>query len=132
MLRKDFILAQIEELGKLIAQIVNRRKSGKTHQITPLIENAYSSLNIDGNYLLDNTPEEIFIYLNTNGNSGLQRMEMAAKILVEESFLFPGQKARIRAKAREILEYVTAHDTTFSMERESLLQELREEDNPSQ
>jgi hypothetical protein len=51
-------------------------------------------------------------------------MDIAAKLLIEEAFLHPENQTALRLKAKEVLEYIQQHDTTFSLERIQLLEEL--------
>jgi len=124
MLRKDFIMVQIEELGKVIAQIVSQRDTDAARKIPQLVETVYASLKLDRDFLFDSTPEKLEAYLNGEDGEGLKRMEIAAKLLIEEAYLYPTRQAEIRQKAKGLLEYIQAHDNTFSLERISLLQGL--------
>ncbi|MCC8154442.1 MAG: hypothetical protein LIP01_09645 [Tannerellaceae bacterium] len=51
-------------------------------------------------------------------------MELAAKTLLEEAYLYPDKQTEINRKAKEILEYVQVNDTTFSLSRFDLLNQL--------
>ena len=44
MLKRDFILVQIEELGKVIAQLIDNRNHGVSRKTDQLIESIYSTL----------------------------------------------------------------------------------------
>ena len=124
MLRRDLILVQIEELGKVIAQIISQRNSGATRNIPKQIQVIYDSLKIDRNFLLTNSPQEIRNTLNRDDDGGILRAEIAVKTLIEESYLFPEQKIELLSKAQSILEYLQQTDTTFSLERISLLETI--------
>ncbi|GHV49052.1 hypothetical protein FACS1894181_06740 [Bacteroidia bacterium] len=124
MLRRDFIMVQIEELGKVIAQIIGNRNTDAARKNTELIQVVYNSLRINSDYLLRTSAAEVRQHLNGDDNGGLQRMEIAAKLLMEEAFLHPGEQTTLRLKARELLEYIQQNDTTFSLERLQLLNEL--------
>ena len=102
-------MVQIEELGKVIAQIIFNRNSNDGARKNPeLIQSVYTFLNLDG-----------------DDSCGLQRMELASKTLLEESFLLPeAQGKKLRARAKELLEYIQRNDTTFSLERVALLEEI--------
>ncbi|MCC8154441.1 MAG: hypothetical protein LIP01_09640, partial [Tannerellaceae bacterium] len=63
-LRRDLILVQIEELGKVIAQIMHNRNHGAARKNTELIQVAYDSLKTDSHFLLTASPEEIHSQLN--------------------------------------------------------------------
>lgn len=125
MLKRDFILVQIEELGKVIAQLISLRKvNNDAARKTESIRQVYSSLKTDTAFLLETPVEEIFSRLDEGGRSGLLRMEIAAYTLMEESFLNPVLKDRMLRKAKAILEYVQMHDSTFSIERIEKISEI--------
>ena len=126
MLRRDVIMVQIEEMGKVIAQIISQRNKNAARKIPEMIQSVYSSLKLDKTYLLTHTPEEIVQTLNGEDMAGLQRMELAAKLLLEDSYQHPGEQQAMRQKVKEMLEYIQANDTTFSLERIQLLEELNE------
>ncbi|MDR1675328.1 MAG: hypothetical protein LBR86_02505, partial [Tannerella sp.] len=94
MLRRDFIMVQIEELGKVIAQIISRRETGATRQIPEQIQMVYRSLKLDRDFLTTAAPEDIFRLLEGYDRGGIPRMDMAVKALVEESYLFSGLQQR--------------------------------------
>ena len=125
MLKRDFILVQIEELGKVIAQLISLRKvNNDAARKTESIRQVYSSLKTDTAFLLETPVEEIFTRLDEGGRSGLLRMEIAAYALLEESFLNPVLKEQMLRKAKTILEYVQMHDSTFSIERIEKISEI--------
>lgn len=125
MLKRDFILVQIEELGKVIAQLISLRKvNNDAARKTESIRQVYSSLKTDTAFLLETPVEEIFAQLDEGARSGLLRMEIAAYTLMEESFLNPVLKDRMLRKAKAILEYVQMHDSTFSIERIEKISEI--------
>lgn len=126
MLRKDFIMVQIEELGKIIAQLILNRNSNDGAKENPeLIRSIYSSLKISEDYLLSNNPEDIRHYLDHDDACGLQRMELAAKTLLEDSYITSTSAAKkLRQKSKELLEYIQRNDTTFSLERLALIEEI--------
>ena len=115
MLKRDFIMVQIEELGKVIAQIIFNRNSNDGARKNPeLIQSVYTFLKLDNDFLLNTPIDGIRTYL-----------ELAAKTLLEESFLLPeAQGKKLRARAKELLEYIQRNDTTFSLERVALLEEI--------
>lgn len=125
MLKRDFILVQIEELGKVVAQLISLRKvNNDAARKTESIRQVYSSLKTDTAFLLETPVEEIFARLDEGGRSGLLRMEIAAYTLLEESFLNPILKEQMLRKAKAILEYVQMHDSTFSIERIEKISEI--------
>ena len=125
MLKRDFIMVQIEELGKVIAQMIFNRNSNGARKNAELIQTVYTSLKIEKEFLLKASLEEIRCYLNQDDSCGLQRMELAAKTLLEESYLVPKKFSKIyKRKAKDILEYIQKNDTTFSLERVSLVNDI--------
>lgn len=124
MLRRDFIMVQIEELGKVIAQIIDQRNANAARKIPEMIQQAYRSLKIDDAFLLNHSAEEIVRALNGEDMAGLQRMELAAKLLLEDSYQHPREQQSMRLKAKEMLEYIQTNDHTFSLVRIQLLEEI--------
>jgi len=130
MLRRDLIMVQIEELGKIIAQIISQRNNNAARKIPEMIQSVYNSLKLDKTYLLTHTAEEITQALNGEDMAGLQRMELAAKLLFEDSFHDSADQHTMRIKAKEMLTYIQANDTTFSLERIQLLEEIETTPSP--
>lgn len=119
-------MVQIEQLGKAIAQMIFNRRSGNGGKNPALAESVYRSLKLDPAFLLAASPAEIRLHLDQDDGCGLARMELAAKVLMEESYLSATSGPVCREKARELLEYIQRNDTTFSLERVALLEELEE------
>ena len=126
MLKRDFIMVQIEELGKVIAQIIFNRNANAARKNPELIQTVYSSLNLDHDFLMTTSPEEILRSLDNEDNGGVLRLEIAIKTLIEDSYLQPENQPQILLRAKELLEYLQAHDSTFSLERVNLLNEIEE------
>ena len=55
---------------------------------------------------------------------GLQRLNIAAKTLIEESYLYPEKRREMLIRAKELLEYIQLHDKTYSMERVSTIEDI--------
>lgn len=55
MLKRDFIMVQIEELGKVIAQIIFNRNANAARKNPELIQTVYSSLKLDQDFLMYRT-----------------------------------------------------------------------------
>ncbi|MFA6768826.1 MAG: hypothetical protein WCR86_10450 [Parabacteroides sp.] len=124
MLKKDFIMVQIEQLAKIVLQIVNHRDTNDTGRIPELIETVYSSLKIDHHQLMTSQPSQLVEQLNEDDLGGLLRLEIAAKTLIEESYLYPDKRYEMLLRAKALLEYIQTHDNTFSMERVSMIEEI--------
>lgn len=115
-------MIQIEELGKAIAQLTLNRHAFTPEPNPELVAGIYRSLQVDRTLLLETGPEELRARLDGDDKAGLQRMELAAKTLLEESYLVATDEgALLRSKAKELLAFVQQNDTTFSLERMALL-----------
>ncbi|UQT35975.1 hypothetical protein M5E82_10870 [Parabacteroides distasonis] len=102
MLKRDFIMVQIEELGKVIAQIIFNRNSNDGARKNPeLIQSVYTSLKLDNDFLLNTPIDGIRTYLDGDDSCGLQRMELATKTLLEESFLLPEAQGKNSGQERK-------------------------------
>ena len=104
MLKRDFIMVQIEELGKVIAQIIFNRNSNDGARKNPeLIQSVYTSLKLDNDFLLNTPIDGIRTYLDGDDSCGLQRMELATKTLLEESFLLPEAQGKKPGKSERAI-----------------------------
>lgn len=125
MLKRDFIMIQIEELAKVVLQIImNRNHKCRLANTPELIQTIYSSLKLDRPTLMTAQPEELVRRLDSDDNGGILRLEIAVKTLIEESYLYPDEEQAMLQKAKTILEYIQTHDNTFSLERVNMLDEL--------
>ena len=121
MLKRDFIMIQIEELAKVVLQIIMNRNTNAARHTPELIQTIYSSLKLDRPTLMTAQPEELVRRLDSDDNGGILRLEIAVKTLIEESYLYPDEEQAMLQKA---LEYIQTHDNTFSLERVNMLDEL--------
>lgn len=119
-------MVQIEELGKMITQIaLNRNSNDGAHKNLELIQAAYTALRLSRDFLLTTSLDDIRRFLDCEDSCGLYRMDIAAKTLIEESYQLPDpDKKRVLHRAKELLEYIQRNDTTFSLERVALLEEI--------
>ena len=124
MLKRDFILVQIEELTKVVLQIIMNRNTNAARHTPELIQTIYSSLKLDRPTLMTVQPEELIRQLDSDDNGGIPRLEIAFKTLIEESYLYPDEEQAMLQKAKTLLEYIQTHDNTFSLERVNMLDEL--------
>ena len=100
MLKRDFIMVQIEELGKVIAQIIFNRNANAARKNPELIQTVYSSLKLDQDFLMTTSPEEILRSLDNEDNGGVLRLEIAIKTLIEDSYLQPENQPQILLRAK--------------------------------
>ena len=119
-------MVQIEELAKVVLQIITNRNTNAARRIPELIQTVDTSLNLDRLTLMTVPPEELIRRLNSDDGGGIPRLEIAVKTLIEESYLHPGEEQDMLQRAKLLLEYIQTHDNTFSLERVSLLDELEQ------
>lgn len=114
-------MVQIEELGKVIAQIIFNRNANAARKNPELIQTVYSSLKLNPDDLMSAPPADLIRSLDNGDGGGVQRLEIAVKALIEESYLQPEKQEEMLRRAKELLEYLQTHDNTFSFERVDLL-----------
>lgn len=114
-------MVQIEELGKVIAQIIFNRNANAARKNPALIQTVYSSLKLNPDDLMNASPADLIGSLDNGDGGGVQRLEIAIKALIEESYLQPEKQKEMLLRAKELLEYLQTHDNTFSFERVDLL-----------
>ena len=126
MLKRDFIMIKIEELAKVVLQIITNRNTNASRHTPELIQTVYNSLQVDRPTLMTVPPEELIRRLNNDDNGGILRLEIAVKTLIEESYLYPDEEQAMLQKAKTLLKYIQTHDKTFSLERANMLNELEQ------
>lgn len=117
-------MVQIEELGKMIAQVVFNRNNNAADKNPELIQDVYDNLKLNQGYLMTTAPDDILRFLDNEDKGGVLRLEVAIKTLIEESYLQPDKAQQILIRAKELLEYLQTHDNTFSLERVNLLNDI--------
>ena len=113
MLKRDFIMIQIEELAKVVLQIIMNRNTNAARHTPELIQTIYSSLKLDRPTLMTAQPEELVRRLDSDDNGGILRLEIAVKTLIEESYLYPDEEQAMLQKAKTILEYIQTQHVFF-------------------
>lgn len=103
MLKRDFIMIQIEELAKVVLQIIMNRNTNAARHTPELIQTIYSSLKLDRPTLMTAQPEELVRRLDSDDNGGILRLEIAVKTLIEESYLYPDEEPGDVAKSQDNL-----------------------------
>lgn len=126
-------MVQLEELGKVIAQIIFNRNSNDGARKNPeLIQTVFTSLKVNRDFLLTTSLDDIRRFLDCEDSCGLYRMDMAAKTLIEESYqLSEPDNKRVLQRAKDLLEYVQQQDSTFSLERVALIEEIEASGKPA-
>lgn len=119
-------MVQIEELAKVVLQLITNRNTNAARRNPELIQTVYTSLKLDRPSLMTVPPEELIRRLDSHDGGGIPRLEIAVKTLIEESYLHPDEEQEMLQRAKLLLEYIQTHDNTFSLERVSLLDELKQ------
>lgn len=119
-------MVQIEELAKVVLQLITNRNTNAARRNPELIQTVYTSLKLDRPSLMTVPPEELIRRLDSDDGGGIPRLEIAVKTLIEESYLHPDEEQDMLQRAKLLLEYIQTHDNTFSLERVSLLDELEQ------
>ena len=114
-------MVQIEELGKVLAQLFDIRHDSNDGKSASLIDTLYTSLKIDKHQALTMDLETLRIKLDQGDHAGLQRMELIAKTMLEESFHNSIEARALLTKAKDILNYIKKTDQKFSLERVELI-----------
>ncbi|MBB4621497.1 MULTISPECIES: hypothetical protein [Parabacteroides] len=122
-------MVQIEELGKMVAQVIFNRNNNAAAKNPELIQTVFENLKLDQDFLMTTAPDDILRFLDNEEKSGILRLEIAIKTLIESSYQQPKNQPDILRRAKELLEYLQTHDTTFSLERVNLLNEIEEQIN---
>ena len=89
-----------------------------------LIQTVFENLKLDQDFLMTTAPDDILRFLDNEEKSGILRLEIAIKTLIESSYLQPKDQPAMLRRAKELLEYLQTHDTTFSLERVNLMNEI--------
>ena len=118
-------MVQIEELAKVVLQIVTNRNTNAARHNPGLIQTVYTSLKLDHQTLTSEQPDTLVQRLNQDDDGGLLRLEIGVKTLIEESYLRPDEESAILQRALILLEYLQTHDNTFSLERMNMINELK-------
>lgn len=128
MLKRDFIMVQIEELGKMIAQVIFNRNNNTADRNPELIQDVYENLKVDRDFLMTTAPDDILRFLDNEDQGGVFRLEIAIKTLIEDGLQQqPKDQREMLLRAKELLEYLQTHDTTFSLERLNLLSDIEQQ-----
>ncbi len=117
-------MVQIEELSKVVLQLIGLRNANAARKIPELIQTVYSSLRLSSEQLMTASPGDLRQLLNQDDGGGILRLEIAAKTLMEESFLYPDRQRAMLIRARELFVYLQQTDVTFSLERIGLIAEI--------
>ncbi len=125
MLKRDYILALIENFFNALARLIEQRKSGKTEDSLALIEKCYASLHLDKEQRLNADLELLAERLNSDEKPALLFLEILAGLLMEEYYVTAGNEKKLLSRALELYQYVDLRDRTFSFERREKIEWIR-------
>lgn len=108
MLKKDYLLAQITELAKKFAQLMQQKNEGE--DITLHVDKYYANLNLSADWLINAEPDDIMRRVGD-----WQLVELLVKMMIEDP-RFENDISIIN-KARTLLFEVQELDRTYSFER---------------
>ncbi len=109
MLKRDLIMVQIEELGKMVAQVIFNRNNNAAGKNPELIQTVFREPETGSGFPDDNSTRRYPPASSTvKRKSGILRLEIAIKTLIESSYLQPKNQPEILLRAKELLEYLQA------------------------
>lgn len=118
MLRKDYLLAQIEELAKKFSRLIEKKETGNPDTL-PVADECYGMLGISARWIEETETEDIISHIAI-----WELLELLVKIMLEDSRL--NTDRRNMRKAQEILFYVQENDRTYSLERVALEERIEQ------
>lgn len=124
---KDYLMRQIMMLFEVLQRIFRHRKKGEKGKALDEIKYFYNCLKIERN--LENLTIENFIeYLEKEKNLSNQQLELVAFVLKEQGELSDemDNKTNYFRKAYFLLDKIERESTSFSMDRQMKLAELKE------
>lgn len=130
MIRKDFILRQLEELAKILGILLKLKTENKTDEAMSLLKEAYSGLlNLDDGFVDEEIPSEVFLKkVEEKGIEG-DALHAFAELLYEDGMLRYENKldnAFVRLhKALILFHLLNRTSLTFSFDRNVKLEKLK-------
>ncbi len=126
-IERDFLMRQMMMLFEVIQKIINFRKKGQHQEAEEQINYFYSYLKLEKDIRKMNI-ESLLEYLTFEKKLTNNHIEMIAFVLKEQGELVEDteQKLDFFRKAYFLLEKTDRESTSFSMERQMKLAELRE------
>ena len=125
-IEKDYLMRQLMMLFEVIQKILRYRQKGEKKPALDQIKYFYECLKID-KPVHDKGIKELMDYLVSERKLTNEHLEMVAFVLKEQGELEEGtsQKLDFFRKAYFLLDKVDRESTTFSMDRQMKLSELR-------
>lgn len=126
MIKQDYLIRMIQEIFAAIANILLRRKNIPQTEWNEYEGIARQILGIDLSQLQTMQVQDIILQYQEEGNT--EKMELAAMMLLKiandnDSNLL--LKSKLRQDGLALLQYVQTHGTTYSLQREMLIQFLQ-------
>lgn len=118
MLRKDYLLAQIEELAKKFARLIEK-KEALAPDVQAETDECYGMLGITARWIMETETEEIISRIGI-----WELLELLVRIMVEDPRLNTSRSCM--QKAQEILFFVQERDRTYSLERVMLEERIED------
>ncbi len=126
-IERDYLMRQLMMLFDVIQKILGHRKKGEEGLAQDQINYFYKCLKIDEDVRSKNIEELINLLIDRKKLTN-EHLEMVAIVLKEQGELEenPEQKLNFFKKAYFLLEKVDRESTSFSMDRQMKLAELKE------
>lgn len=126
-IERDYLMRQLKMLFEVIQRILHYRKKGEKEQAMEEIKTFYHYLNITEN-VHTMSIEALLDLLVTERKLTNSQLEMVALVLKEQGELADNAEQQLDffSKAYFFLEKVERESTSFSMDRQMKLAELRE------
>ncbi len=125
-IERDYLMRQLMMLFEVIQKILRYRKKGEKENAEDEIKYFYNILRIEANFESMNI-EELIDYLQNKRKFTNEHLEMIAFVMKEQGELAEIREKRIDffRKSYFILNKVDRESTTFSMDRQMKIAELR-------
>lgn len=130
MIRKDFIMRQLEELAKILGLLLKLKTEQKTEEAINLIKEAYSGLlKLDDSFVDENTTSDVFLKQIVEKGLEGDALLAFAELLYEDGILrYENQEenAFIRLhKALILFDYLNRTSLTFSFDRSVKVERIK-------
>lgn len=125
-IERDYLMRQLRMLFEVIQKIINFRRKGQHQEADEQINSFYSYLNLEKE-ISEMSIESLLNYLVIEKKFTNNHIEMIAFVLKEQGELAQNDEHKLDffRKAYFLLEKTDRESTSFSMERQVTLAELR-------
>ena len=126
-IERDFIMRQLMMLFNFLQKIMALRKKGDNEEAEESIQEFYAALKIEGD-LTQFSIEELIVFLEEKKKLSIDHLEIVAMVLKEQGELCQNVAMKLNyfSKAYFILQKVELNSTSFSVDRQLKLAELKE------